>query len=363
MVYNNLEISPASPKEIRYWAERCLPTGEVVGEVTSWETVNYKTLKPEPNGLFCQKIFGPIVDYTCACGKKALKLNMGFCSKCGVERTTSQVRRYRMGYINLKQPVAHTLYASQKPSPLGFCLNWPNKKLQAVLYGTEFCHLSDPFQFFYNPQIRDSQPEKYIKIAKYSFQPQSSSKLNLVQRKKLPRFILKKNKMPLNLPVCKKIYSRVQLSFSSHLYGINYDMSWRQVEDFQDFLLYMWEQPWSTDRLIPYYFLTQTTENYTSQTIPNHVQYYPIQTGGFVFQAIFSYYNLIGLQRQLTLDLHEIKRTVIFLKDKTEKRTLSKIQKSKLQIEISRFKEVEKKYFGDLYIFGIFIRVIFNQHG
>ena len=81
--FHQLEIGLASPKEIRSWAERFLPNGEVVGEVTSWETVNYKTLKPEPNGLFCQKIFGPVIDYTCACGKKALKLNIGFCCVSG----------------------------------------------------------------------------------------------------------------------------------------------------------------------------------------------------------------------------------------------------------------------------------------
>ena len=109
----------ASPKEIRAWSERFFPNGEIVGEVTSWETVNYKTLKPEPNGLFCQKIFGPVIDYTCACGKKALKLNTGFCPKCGVERTTSQVRRYRMGYISLKQPVAHTLICFTKTFSVG----------------------------------------------------------------------------------------------------------------------------------------------------------------------------------------------------------------------------------------------------
>jgi DNA-directed RNA polymerase subunit beta' len=351
MVYNNLEISPASPKEIRSWAERFLPTGEVVGEVTSWETVNYKTLKPEPNGLFCQKIFGPIVDYTCACGKKALKLNMGFCSKCGVERTTSQVRRYRMGYLNLQQPVAHTLYASQKPSPLGLCLNWPNKKLQAIVYGTEFCHLSDQFQFFSNAQLVQSDWNKRLLLEKNSF---LASK-QLVKKKKLPRFISQKNQTQFNLTAFKKLYLQVQLSFSTHLYGINYDMSWRHVEDFQDFLIYMWDQPRSTDRLIPYYSLTQLSENYTSQTIPKHVQYYPIQTGGFVLQKIFSYYNLIGLQRQLTLDLHEVKRTLIFLKDKNENGSLYKNQKNKLQIEITRFKELEKKilrrflYFRDFY--------------
>ena len=139
--FQQLEIGLASPKEIKSWAERYLPTGEVVGEVTSWETVNYKTLKPEPNGLFCQKIFEPISDYTCACGKKTTKTVGGVCPRCGVERTKSLTRRYRMGYINLNQPMAHTLYSVQKPSPLGLCLSWPNKKLQGVLYGTEFVHL------------------------------------------------------------------------------------------------------------------------------------------------------------------------------------------------------------------------------
>src|SRR5688572_10277433 len=104
-LFQKLEIGVASPKQIRQWAERFLPNGEIVGEVTSWETVNYKTLKPEPNGLFCQKVFGPVVDFTCACGKKSTKIQRGFCPKCGVERTHSRVRRYRLGYIKLKQPV------------------------------------------------------------------------------------------------------------------------------------------------------------------------------------------------------------------------------------------------------------------
>nr|YP_009106592.1 beta' subunit of RNA polymerase [Dicloster acuatus]AIT95443.1 beta' subunit of RNA polymerase [Dicloster acuatus] len=146
--FQQVEIGLASPKQIKQWAERELPTGEIVGEVTSWETVNYKTLKPEPNGLFCQKIFGPVVDYMCACGKKSNKIYMGFCLKCGVELTTSRVRRYRLGYIKLKQPIVHTLYATHKPSPLGLCLDWSNKRIQAIMYGTEFCKLSPYFNVF-----------------------------------------------------------------------------------------------------------------------------------------------------------------------------------------------------------------------
>ena len=348
--FQQLEIGLASPKEIRAWSERFLPNGEIVGEVTSWETVNYKTLKPEPNGLFCQKIFGPVVDYTCACGKKALKLNTGFCPKCGVERTTSQVRRYRMGYISLKQPVAHTLYASQKPSPLGLCLNWPNKKLQAVLYGTEFCHLPQLFEYFPEKNFSLYDWPKFGElnktIAESQFQKPRKPKLFKSQTS-----VTKKKTWAL----FRKLYSTKTLSFSNYLYGISHDMTWRQVEDFQDFLMYSWEQPVLNDGIIPYYSATQLTENYAARTIPIHKQYYPIQTGGFVFQKLFSHYNLIGLQRQLALDLTEVKRTLSFLKNKFDSFDLPKQQKTKLQIEISRFKELEKKllrrliYFRDFY--------------
>ena len=342
--FQQLEIGLASPKEIRSWAERFLPNGEVVGEVTSWETVNYKTLKPEPNGLFCQKIFGPVVDYTCACGKKALKLNIGFCPKCGVERTTSQVRRYRMGYISLKQPVAHTLYASQKPSPLGLCLNWPNKKLQAVLYGTEFCHLPQIFEYF------SDQNSKWINFNNKNIKNKTLTKPKLFKATRKKIF---ENKELWSLFL--KLYAKKTLSFNNYLYGISHDMTWRQVEDFQEFLLYNWEQPTAKNCTIPYYSETQLTENYSLRSIPLHKQYYPIQTGGFVFQKIFSHYNLVGLQRQLALDLTEVKRTLNLLKTKNENLDLTKQHKTKLQIEISRFKELEKKllrrliYFRDFY--------------
>jgi len=329
--FQQLEIGLASPKEIRSWAERFLPNGEILGEVTSWETVNYKTLKPEPNGLFCQKIFGPVVDYTCACGKKAVKLHSGFCLKCGVERTTSQVRRYRMGYIYLKQPIAHTLYSSQKPSPLGLCLNWPNKKLQAVLYGTEFSHLPKKFEFFSAGNIIEYEWKKNGSL-KSEKRTSSLHKPRLFKTKKETKwehFTL--------------IYSKKALSFGIHLYGVRHDMTWRQVEDFQEFLIYMWEQPQLEDVIIPYYSQIKSTSNYAVRTIPQHSQYYPIQTGAFVFQKIFAYYNLIGLQRQLSLDLNEVKRTITFLKDRSTTKWLSKHEKGKLQIEITRFKDFEKK--------------------
>jgi|YelNatPaOPRAMG01_1025707.scaffolds.fasta_scaffold00564_41 DNA-directed RNA polymerase subunit beta' len=293
--YTSIEISPASPKEIRSWAERPLPNGEIVGEVTSWETVNYKTLKPEPNGLFCQKIFGPIIDYTCACGKKAIKLQFEFrfCPKCGVERTTSQVRRSRMGYIRLKQPVAHTLYVSQKPSPLGLCLKWPNKKLQAILYGTEFCHLSDKFEYFTTTRYIFNSLRQKNKKTQFS--------------KTRPKYIHNFTQKNLHFKLFRLLYKSSELVFTRHLYGVNYDMSWRQVEDFQEFLSYMWEQPSRFETSIPYYQSLKLTENFSKKTIPFHKTYYPIQTGGLVPQKILSHYNLIGIQREIRGDLRKLR--------------------------------------------------------
>jgi DNA-directed RNA polymerase subunit beta' len=336
--FQQLEIGLASPKEIKSWAERYLPTGEVVGEVTSWETVNYKTLKPEPNGLFCQKIFGPISDYTCACGKKTTKTVGGVCPRCGVERTKSLTRRYRMGYINLNQPMAHTLYSVQKPSPLGLCLSWPNKKLQGVLYGTEFVHLPTTLTYFLSENSIRIESQKYTQIEQ-----------NPKTKKHKPRLFQKssKNKFIQN--------SQYKKYFEITPYGLTYDATWRQVEDVQDFLIYMWEQPKKSDVINPYYYFNNKTQNFGLKTIPTHNNYYPIQTGGIVFQRILSHYDLIGLQQQLALDINEVKQSINFLKERAENSWLPRLEKSKVHLEITRFKELEKKllrritYFRDFY--------------
>lgn len=351
--FEQLEISIASPKEIRSWAERYLPTGEIIGEVTSWETVNYKTLKPEPNGLFCQKIFGPVVDFTCACGKKAGKLNpivtiqnkvwptQGFCPKCGVERTTSQVRRYRMGYIHLKQPVAHTLYASQKPSPLTLSLNWTNKKFQAVLYGTEFSHISSNFK---NLGLKTSNLN-LRKFRTFNVKDKVFDLNSPIYQKKVPKLF--QNKIKTKHTIFQKLYSKKGITFNNFLYGVSHDMTWRQVEDFQYFLIYLWEQSVFSDGVIPYYFELKDTKRY-DRHISTQNSYYPITTGALVFQKLMSYYDLVGLQRQVTLDLKEVKLTLKYLLEFNS-------SDMKLQIEISRYKQLEKKllrrlmYFRDFY--------------
>ena len=110
--FDYVKIGIASPERIKEWGSRHLPNGTPVGEVTKPETINYRTLKPEMDGLFCEKIFGPAKDWECHCGKYKRVRHRGIvCERCGVEVTESRVRRHRMGYIKLAAPVAHVWYS------------------------------------------------------------------------------------------------------------------------------------------------------------------------------------------------------------------------------------------------------------
>ena len=124
--YKYIKIGLASPEEILSWSH---------GEVVNHETINYRTLKPEEGGLFCQRIFGPVRDYQCGCGKSKRNTDRGkICEKCGVEITESKVRRERMGHIKLASPVVHAWFLRNTPSPLATLLDIPTKRLDEVVY-------------------------------------------------------------------------------------------------------------------------------------------------------------------------------------------------------------------------------------
>jgi len=124
--FDAIKIALASPEKIRSWS---------YGEVKKPETINYRTFKPERDGLFCAKIFGPVKDYECLCGKyKRLKHRGVICEKCGVEVTLSKVRRERMGIIELASPVAHIWFLKSLPSRLGMVLDIPLRDIERVLY-------------------------------------------------------------------------------------------------------------------------------------------------------------------------------------------------------------------------------------
>src|SRR5690349_2945304 len=113
--FDQIRISIASPERIRPWS---------YGEIKKPETINYRTFKPERDGLFCARIFGPIEDYECLCGKyKRMKYRGIICEKCGVEVTLSKVRRDRMGHIELAAPVAHIWFLKSLPSRIGLLLD------------------------------------------------------------------------------------------------------------------------------------------------------------------------------------------------------------------------------------------------
>ena len=128
--FNQIKISIASPDEITSWSH---------GEIKKPETINYRTFKPERSGLFCARIFGPIKDYECVCGKyKRMKFKGIICEKCGVEVTLSKVRRERMGHIPLAAPVAHIWFLKSLPSRIGLLLDLALKDLEKVLYFESF---------------------------------------------------------------------------------------------------------------------------------------------------------------------------------------------------------------------------------
>jgi DNA-directed RNA polymerase subunit beta' len=121
--FDYLKIKLASPFRILQWANRKLPNGQFVGEVQKSETINYRTFKPEMDGLFCERIFGPSKSLECACGKyKRVRYEGLICERCGVELTESRVRRHRMGYINLIYPVTHVWYINSRPNYMALLL-------------------------------------------------------------------------------------------------------------------------------------------------------------------------------------------------------------------------------------------------
>jgi DNA-directed RNA polymerase subunit beta' len=135
--FDAIKIGIASPDKIRSWS---------FGEVKKPETINYRTFKPERDGLFCAKIFGPIKDYECLCGKyKRLKHRGVICEKCGVEVTLAKVRRERMGHIELASPVAHIWFLKSLPSRMGMVLDMTLRDIERVLYFEGFCVVDPGF--------------------------------------------------------------------------------------------------------------------------------------------------------------------------------------------------------------------------
>src|ERR1700756_66958 len=153
--FDRIRISLASPDQILRWSH---------GEVKKPETINYRTFKPERDGLFCARIFGPVKDYECLCGKyKRMKYKGIICEKCGVEVTLSKVRRDRMGHIALAAPVAHIWFLKSLPCRIGLMMDMTLKDLEKVLYFESFIVIDPlmsplkPLQLLTEEEYSDAQ--------------------------------------------------------------------------------------------------------------------------------------------------------------------------------------------------------------
>ena len=143
--FDTIKIGIASPEQIRTWS---------YGEVTKPETINYRTLKPERDGLFCERIFGPTKDWECACGKLNKNRHKGqICPKCGVESTRAKVRRERMGHIELAAPVCHIWYLKSVPSRIGLILDVTPKALEKVIYFSSYIVIDKGFTALEDRQL------------------------------------------------------------------------------------------------------------------------------------------------------------------------------------------------------------------
>ena len=157
VTFDQIRIQMASPEQIRSWS---------YGEIKKPETINYRTFKPERDGLFCARIFGPIKDYECLCGKyKRMKFRGIICEKCGVEVTLAKVRRERMGHIELASPVAHIWFLKSLPSRIGLMVDLTLKELEKILYFESYVVLDPgvtdlkPFQLLTEDQLLAKQDE------------------------------------------------------------------------------------------------------------------------------------------------------------------------------------------------------------
>ena len=170
--FDYLKVSIASPKRIKSWSERVLPNGEVIGEILKPETINFRTHQPELNGLFCEKIFGPIKNWKCKCGKYNGFVLDKVCEDCQVEIIDSRVRRYRMGYIELTCPVTHLWYLKGIPNYLLVLLKCFSEDLtinhlEQVVYfrdGEKTIDQNNPlYEFFYSDTVTNNKNElKYL---------------------------------------------------------------------------------------------------------------------------------------------------------------------------------------------------------
>jgi len=239
----SIRIGLASPERIKNWAERLLVSGMTVGRILNAQTVNYKTLRPVMGGLFCERIFGPIKDFECACERKRPTPKRITCRDCNVDYTSSSVRRHRLGFIELNSPVTHIWYLKGRISYISIFLGYRRKRVEAVTYCTEKLEISDRRRrnFSFSPTVK----KVFKKVPYYSY----IKKDNPIQiRGKLDKTI--KAIKDIEFLKSKKISQRFSLPNSL---PISREFPWETTKDRTAFFGYMTCLPEDGDIPIPTY--------------------------------------------------------------------------------------------------------------
>ena len=246
----SIRIGLASPEQIKEWANRTLPNGNIVGRITNSQTVNYKTLRPVKGGLFCERIFGPIKDFECACGRKKNKKTQKFCPDCDVEYTSSRIRRHRLGYIQLISPVTHIWYLKGRVSYISILLGLRRKRVEAVTYCTEKLEVSERKQLkiSFTPTVKGF----FKKLPTYSFDLGETSVKTA--ETKIP-FLLEQFVKDIDNLFSNKIgIDRISQTFSQQrILPISQEFPWQSEKDRNSFLDYMTCLPKDGDIPIPTY--------------------------------------------------------------------------------------------------------------
>ncbi len=318
----SIRIGLASPEQIKQWANRTLPNGKIVGRITNSQTVNYKTLRPVKGGFFCERIFGPIKDFECACGRKRNKKTQKFCPECDVEYTSSRIRRHRLGYIQLISPVTHIWYLKGRVSYISILLGLRRKRVEAVTYCTERLEFYEikKYKFSFTPTVKNS----FKKLPTYSFYlsetgvktPLPRTTINGLSGSVFEQFLniidnLESNKIGIDI---------ISQTFSQQcILPISQEFPWESEKDRNYFLGYMTCLPKEGDIPIPTYSnLVENVEIDISDfnlTGIETVRKVLANTGALAIKKRLIQLDLVVLDKILREELKELKEDIIELEN------------------------------------------------
>nr|YP_009492174.1 beta subunit of RNA polymerase [Pseudopediastrum integrum]AWI68773.1 beta subunit of RNA polymerase [Pseudopediastrum integrum] len=239
-----VSVEIASSEKIKEWAEKVLPNGKVFGEVTNANTLHYKTFKPHKGGLFCERIFGPLRDFECACGVRSKPIELEsfvnenqqkkrfFCMNCDVEYTWSVIRRYQLGYIQLISPVSHIWFLKANPSYLSLLLDFRRSHLESIIYCTESITLENLWKSSQTLGL-DTSPSTLYSIWQKLLEEEKLIKRKHKEIKKIKSLFTKGSTKNITLPIYYLKQNKKRLNLM-YLYANNKDLFYKTTNIMYD---------------------------------------------------------------------------------------------------------------------------------